>query len=409
MNVDELTLLRRLAADEPADADAARAEVWRRLNGGELQASDRRPDGRTRLPSRRVVAIAAMIVVAGLLVAPAVAIGDHFLELISGKSARGDVQTPAWSPDGRKLAFVSERDGNSEIYVMNADGSAQENLTEQPASDSHPSWSPNGRKLAFVSRRDGNSEIYVMNADGSGLRNLTRTPSADRDPAWSPDGRAIAFVQECMPRPGDPRWRCGGTYLYVVNADGSGLRRLTTVRGHALNPSWSADGKTIRYGGYLVYADGSGSKKLHEARIWTNRNIALDGVWSPDGQRIAAVSVPHSPPEARNPTKLGLWVTNADGSNARRVAAKATEGDPAWSPDGRRIAFRRFGIGRVNSDLYVVNADGSGLRRLTRNAAKLRWFAWSPDGRTIAFLRNREVYIVKADGSAERRLTQLDK
>jgi TolB protein len=371
------------------------------------RAEAHRPVRGTRLPSRRVVAIAAMIVLAGLLVAPAIAIGDHLLELISGKSARGDVQTPAWSPDGRKLAFVSERDGNAEIYVMNADGSEQENLTRQPSSDSHPSWSPDGGKLAFVSRRDGNSEIYVMNADGSGLRNLTRTPSADRDPAWSPDGRAIAFVQECMPRPGDPRWRCGATYLYVVNADGSGLRRLTTVRGHALTPSWSADRKTIRYGGYLVNADGSGRKKLHESRIWTGRNIALDGVWSPDGQRIAAVSVANSPARAR-PTKLGLWVTNADGSNARRVAAKATEGDPAWSPDGRRIAFRGLGIG-VNSDLYVVNADGSGLRRLTRNAAKLRWFAWSPDGRTIAFLRNGEVYIVNADGSGERRLTQLSR
>jgi TolB protein len=407
MNVDELTLLRSLAGDEPADADAARAEVWRRLNGGDVQTSDRRPDGRTRLPSRRAVAIAAMIVVAGLLVAPAVAIGDHLLELISGKSARGDVQTPAWSPDGRKLAFVSERDGNAEIYVMNADGSGQENLTRQPASDSHPSWSPNGRKLAFVSRRDTNSEIYVMNADGSGLRRLTRTPRDDRGPAWSPDGRAIAFVRtKCVPSP--PCATAYGTYLYVVNADGSGLRRLTTVRGHALTPSWSADGKTIRYGGYLVYADGSGRKKLHEVRIWTGRNIALDGVWSPDGQRIAAVSVALSP-SRRNPTKLGLWVANADGSNARRVAAKATEGDPARSPDGRRIAFRRFGIGRVNSDLYVVNADGSGLRRLTRNAAKLRWFAWSPDGRTIAFLRNSEVYIVNVDGSGERRLTQLDR
>ena len=103
---------------------------------------------------------------------------------------------------------------------------------------------------------------------------------------------------------------------------------------------------------------------------------------------------------------------NADGSNARRVAAKATWGDPAWSPDGRRIAFRRFD-GRLfgsagPSDLFVVNADGSGLRRLTRHAENVRWFAWSPDGRTIAFLRNREVYIVKADGSGERRLTQLN-
>src|SRR6185436_11226570 len=123
------------------------------LNGGEVQASDRGPHGRTRLPSRRVVAIAAMIGVAGLLVAPALAIGDHILELIYGKSTPGDVQTPAWSPDGRKLAFVSERDGNAEIYVMNADGSAQENLTRQPANDSHPAWSPDGRKIAFVSRR----------------------------------------------------------------------------------------------------------------------------------------------------------------------------------------------------------------------------------------------------------------
>jgi Tol biopolymer transport system component len=245
-----------------------------------------------------------------------------------------------------------------------------------------------------------------MNADGSGLRNLTRARGDDLDPAWSPDGRAIAFVRtiflgKCVPG------RCDAiTYLYVVNADGSGLRRLTTDP-HVSNPSWSADGKTIRYGGYLVYADGSGRKKLPEARIWTNRNIAIDGVWSPDGQRIAAVSVANSPSRA-DPTKLGLWVTNADGSNARRVAAKATDGDPAWSPDGRRIAFRGLGIGPVNSDLYVVNADGSGLRRLTRNAAKLRWFAWSPDGRTIAFLRNGEVYIVNADGSGERRLTQLD-
>ena len=90
---------------------------------------------------------------------------------------------------------MSKRDGNSEIYVMNADGSAQENLTRHPASDSNPTWSRDGRRLVFVSRRDGNSEIYVMNADGSGLRNLTRTPSDDLDPAWSPDGRTIAFVR----------------------------------------------------------------------------------------------------------------------------------------------------------------------------------------------------------------------
>jgi TolB protein len=366
------------------------------------RAEAQSPDRGTRSPSRRAVAIAAMIVLVGLLVAPAVAI----VERIYGGSRPGDVQTPAWSPDGRKLAFVSGRDGNAEIYVMSSDGSAQENLTRNPANDSHPTWSRDGRRLAFVSRRDGNAEIYVMNGDGSGLRNLTRTPSDDLDPAWSPDGRAIAFVHKKVLPPRVVRGRrIHGyrQYLYVVNADGSGLRRLTAPG--RFSPRWSADGKTIRYGSFLVHADGSGHRELPT-------NVPQAGALSPDGQRIAFVKVGHSPSEWRNPNKfgLGLWVMNADGSDARRVAAKATWGDPAWSPDGRRIAFRRHdgqrGFGSAGpSDLFVVNADGSGLRRLTDDAANMRWFAWSPDGRTIAFLRNGEVYVVKVDGRGERRLT----
>ena len=368
-----------------------------------------RRHGRRRRPGGRV-AVAAAILVGGLLVTPAFGLGSRLLDLINGKSTPGDVLTPAWSPDGRKLAFVSRRDGNSDIYAMNADGSAQENLTRQPANDSHPSWSPDGRRIAFVSRRDGNSEIYVMNADGSGLRNVTRTRSNDLDPAWSPDGRAIAFVREiqkkCAPSPRDSPCNNYETYLYVVNGDGSGLRRLTTHPTHLVNPSWSADGKTIRYGRYLVHADGTGQTELP-------RNVPLAGAWSPDGQRIAFAVVDRAP--RLRTDDAGLWVMNADGSNPRRVARDAASTDPAWSPDGRRIAFRRFDRLAENSDLFVVNADGSGLRRLTRHAASsrsaplARWFAWSPDGRTIAFLHNREVYIVKADGSGERRLTQLNK
>jgi Tol biopolymer transport system component len=386
--VDELTLLRQFVVDEPMADEAARAEVWRRLHEGQTlgrrwmtlrhseEASDRRQvarplrrHGRRRRRGGRV-AVAAAILVGGLLVTPAFGLGSRLLDLINGKSTPGDVQTPAWSPDGRKLAFVS--------------------------------------------RRDGNSEIYVMNADGSGLRNVTRTRSNDLDPVWSPDGHAIAFVQKiqkkCAPSPRDTPCNNRGTYLYVVNGDGSGQRRLTTHRARQFNPSWSADGKTIRYGRYLVRADGTGQAKLP-------RNLPLAGAWSPDGQRIAFAVVPRGFGQR---TGLGLWVMNADGSNPRRLARNAASSDPAWSPDGRRIAFRRFD-GQFdgsagNSDLFVVNADGSGLRRLTRHAANarprsalFRWFAWSPDGRTIAFLREREVYIVKADGSGERRLTQLNK
>ena len=150
-----------------------------------------------RPPSRwRVVAIAAAIVAgAALLATPALGIGDRLLSLIQGKPSPLDVQAPAWSRDGRTIVFVSWRDGNGEVYAMDADGSGPRNLTQHPAKDVRPAWSPDGRKIAFVSRRDGNSEVYVMNADGSGKRNLTRSRASEDYPTWSPDGRRIAFLR----------------------------------------------------------------------------------------------------------------------------------------------------------------------------------------------------------------------
>ncbi len=129
----------------------------------------------------------------------------------------GFPDSPAWSPDGRKIAFVSRRDGNLEIYVMNADGTEQRRLTRNTVRDSFPVWSPDGRRIAFVSRRDGNLEIYVMNADGSEQRRLTRNTVRDSYPVWSPDGRRIAF---------ESNWQ-----VWVMNADGSGQREADAERG----------------------------------------------------------------------------------------------------------------------------------------------------------------------------------
>ena len=100
--------------------------------------------------------------------------------------AQVEFRFPSWSPDGKKIVFVSERDGNPEVYVVNADGSGLRNLTRHPGYDSDPAWSPEGRKVAFVTKRDGNFEVYVMKADGSDQRNLTRNPAPDRSPVWSP-------------------------------------------------------------------------------------------------------------------------------------------------------------------------------------------------------------------------------
>ena len=120
---------------------------------------------------------------------------------------------PTWSPDGRRIAFGSDRDGNREIYVMNADGSGVTRLTDNDAIDSGPAWSPDGRRIAFSSTRDGRFEVYVMNADGSGVTRLTDNDAFDWHPAWSPDGRHIAFQSN----------RDGNWEIYVMN--GRRLRR----------------------------------------------------------------------------------------------------------------------------------------------------------------------------------------
>jgi endonuclease YncB( thermonuclease family) len=140
-------------------------------------------------------------------------------------------RSPAWSPDGHRIAFSSLRDGDEEIYVMNADGSGQTRLTDNADFDGFPAWSPDGTRIAFTSNRDSFwGEIYVMNADGSRQTNLTNAPASDGDPAWSPDGKRIAFASD----------RNGDTDIYVMNADGSLPTRLTTSLAYDDDPDWQA-------------------------------------------------------------------------------------------------------------------------------------------------------------------------
>ena len=134
----------------------------------------------------------------------------------------------AQTPQKAQIAFYSNRDGNDEIYVMNADGNNPHNLTNNPANDSGPAWSSDGKMIAFFSDRDGNYEIYVMDADGNKQRNLTNNPAMDMDPAWSPDGKTIAFSSYR-----DSDWK-----IYVMDADGNNQRRLTNNPSQDAWPSW---------------------------------------------------------------------------------------------------------------------------------------------------------------------------
>ena len=172
---------------------------------------------------------------------------------------------PCFSPDGTKIAFKSNRDGNAEFYVMNADGSDQTRLTNNLVADemtlifgSSPCFSPDGTMIAFDSERDGDYEIYVMNADGSDQTRLTNNPTYDRYPCFSPDGTKIAFMSS----------RDGDYEIYVMNADGSNQTRLTNNGG--LNPCFSPDGTKIAFVSdrdgnaeiYVMNADGSNQTRL---------------------------------------------------------------------------------------------------------------------------------------------------
>jgi Tol biopolymer transport system component len=309
-------------------------------------------------------------------------------EVIAGTLSPTEIPTPTkplepaptmdtgGSAEGGEIVFYSERDGNPEIYTMKPDGSDQHRLTFNSFEDSSPAWSPDGSQIAFISDRDDPQpgkcfpnclyQLYVINADGSGEHKLVETEFATLHPDWHPDGTMLSF---------DAESNFQGN-IYLVNADGSDLHLLIEDGFWA---DWSPDGSQIAFASkqnglvdiYLADADGSNQRRLTD-----NQRSNFFPDWSPDGKKIAYMS--------GQAPRMQLYMINKDGSGEQQLTSKGrVNEDPDWSPDGSRIVFQSNRDG--NFEIYTLEVDAAfrgdsdlGLQRLTNTSSGDFWPSWGP-------------------------------
>ena len=301
--------------------------------------------------------------------------GERHLRNIRQLTFGGENAEAYFSFDGQQLIFQSTRDGAGcdQQYTMKIDGSDLRRVSSGQGRTTCGFFLPGDREIVYASTQGGGPEcpprpdmsrgyvwpvyasydIYRANADGSGLRNITSSPGYDAEPTVGPDGR-IVFTSV----------RDGDMEIYSMNGDGSDVRRLTNRVGPDGGPFFSKDGSKIVFRGRTLTTG---------AELDRYKLLLKDGLWQP--------------------TSLELFVMNSDGSDLRQVTStSAASFAPFFHPDGKRIIFSTnitSQQGRGEFDLYMINVDGTGLERITHAVGFDGFPMWSPDGRKLVFASNR--------------------
>jgi Tol biopolymer transport system component len=284
-----------------------------------------------------------------------------------GTGATSVTSVTTGSPSGAvgRIAFVRQQGSVNHIYLMTVDAAGvwatPTRLTSDPQAENYPSWSPDGKRLTY--QRDFNgAAIYVINADGTGQRRLSPTPGLDVTASWSPDGTQIVYARLYgAPQPNETPQ----TDIRVMNADGTGDHSILANTRFSVEPRWSVknqivfmslmNSSTLEI--YVMNADGTG---LHQLTTTAANNG--DPVWSPDGTHITFGS------DREGGNKLNIFVMNADGSQQTQLthfAEPYEAGDTNWSSDGKKIAFEYDINGMKQSDpnahaeVWTMNPDGS--------------------------------------------------
>ena len=263
-----------------------------------------------------------------------------------------------------RLVFASNHDGNWfgnwDIYSMDVDGNNLVQLTDHPGSDWLLACSPDGRRIAFTSERGVTHDLYVMDGDGNNVIRLTQDNFIEGRPSWSPDGTRIAFSSF--------RWAVGNWEIYAMDPDGQNLTRLAKHKWQDVDQSWSPDGSKIAFASardgrlntpehiFVMNADGTDRRNLTgDTDLTKNRSPT----WSPDGRKIAFHSQHIFAPGLR----YQIYVITAEGEELERLTEEGSNRFPAYSPDGKKIAYVSHRNG--DSHIYMMDTNGENVVKLT--------------------------------------------